>query len=238
MVIIDKINLTKNGCKHHVDVVVVVAADLSETYGIHSSVMCNFNDNKRNYENFIENFTCSRYLIIEMQLLACIIFALQYQLQQSIAIKSNMLLVQDYLKFNNIQICVFLSCDDSITDRMKNMIHFQHDDVWINWSVVSKENELLLLNYTNILVRLAAPISVVVNLECDKSMEVLEEISKRKMFHFERSWLVFGKNMEQANTILRNQFINMDAEIYLALPSVDEKYELFGIIKTNNFHSF
>lgn len=130
----------------------------------------------------------------------------------------NMLFVKDYLKFNNIPICVFLCCDN-ITDRMKNRIDFQHEGVWINWWGVSKESELRSLNYTNILVRLTSPMSVVINLECNNVLEVMKEISSRKMFHYERFWLIFGRNLYQAYDMLEHQFVNMDAEIYLALPA-------------------
>lgn len=129
-----------------------------------------------------------------------------------------MFFVKDYLKYNNIPICVFLSCD-SITDRTRNQIDFQYEDVWTNWWGVSKGSELRHLSYRNFLARLASPISVIFNLDCNKSMNVMEEISSRKMFHFERFWLIFGRNLDQAYAMLKEQNINMDAEIYLALPA-------------------
>lgn len=155
-----------------------------------------------------------------MKLLTFVVCALQSSLQSisTKAIPMNMLFVKDYLKFNNIPICVFLCCD-SIADRMKNRIDFQHDDIWTNWRGVSKESELRSLNYKNILVRLSSPLSVVIDLECYNSIAVMEEISSRKMFHYERFWLIFGKNRDQAYAMLTNQFINMDAEILLALPA-------------------
>lgn len=171
--------------------------------------------------NFIKTLVI-RYLIIEMKL-SFIVCALQVISMEAFpAIAMNMLFVKDYLKFNNIRICVFLSCDN-VTDRMKNRIEFEHNNVWINWWSVSEEGDLRRLNYTNILVRLTSPIAVIFNLECQHSNELLEEISKRKMFHYERYWLMFGHNQHEAYTILERQFINMDAEILLALPT-NEKY--------------
>lgn len=157
-----------------------------------------------------------------MKLVAFIVFALHSSLKSifmnAMPMQSiNMLFVKDYLKFNNIPICVFLGCDN-ITERLKTRIDFQHDDVWINWWGVSKASELRSLNYTNILVRLTSPMSVVINLECNNADEVLEEISSRKMFHYERFWLIFGKDLDQAYARLTHQFVNMDAEILLALP--------------------
>lgn len=151
-----------------------------------------------------------------MKLFAIILFGIQ-----SITIKAipmNMLLVKDYLKFTNISICVFHTCEN-ITERVKNLMDFQNDDIWMNFLSVTDESEIHSLNYTNILVRLASPLCVVINLECDKSVRFMEEISSRKMFHYERFWLIFGTSFNEAYAQLRHQFINMDAEIYLALPN-------------------
>lgn len=151
-----------------------------------------------------------------MKLLRCIAFALLYPIQ-SISSKDNMPFVKDYLKFSNIQICAFLSCDNT-SDRLKNQVDFEQENLWTIWWSISGDNNLHSLNYTNTLKRLSSPLSVVIDLECRKSMDVLKEVSGRKMFHYERSWVVFGKNRDQAHSILKNQFINMDAEIYLVLP--------------------
>lgn len=143
---------------------------------------------------------------------------------QSIAIKAipmNMLLVKDYLKFNNISICLFLTCD-KITERVKDTIALQNEDIWLNFWSVSSESELTDLNFKNILVRLASPLSVIINLECDMSIRLMEEISIRKMFHYERFWLVFGKTWNESYAVMKHQFINMDAEIYLALPTKEK----------------
>lgn len=156
-----------------------------------------------------------------MKLLTVFVFAVQSSSLQFISTKAipmNMLFVKDYLKFNNIPICVFLSCG-SIADRIKNGIDFRYDDIRINWWGVSKESELRSLNYENMLVRLASPLSVVIDLQCEKSIKVMEEISSRKMWHYERFWLIFGNSWDHAYAVLRNQFINMDAEIHLALPA-------------------
>lgn len=126
------------------------------------------------------------------------------------------------MKFNNIPICVFLSCDN-VVDRMKNGIGFQRDGIWVNWWSVSAKSNVRILNYTNILARLTLPVSVVINLECDQATEVMNEISSRRMFHYERFWLMFGRNRDEAFAILQNQFINVDAEIYLALPSASSQ---------------
>lgn len=168
-------------------------------------------------ENFIGKLVLcsSRCSIIKMKLLAYIVFALQYPMQ-SISLKTNIPFVKDYLMFNNIRICSFLSCDIT-ANRMKNQFDFRHDNVWINWWSITNESQLSHLNYTNTLGRFSSPISVVIDLECNESVEVLKEISSRKMFHHERSWVVFGKNLEQSYDILKTQFINMDAEIYLLL---------------------
>lgn len=130
-----------------------------------------------------------------MKLLTYIVLAVQHS-TQSLSMKTNMAFVGDYLKFNNIQICVFLGCDN-ITDIMKNRINLQHNDVWINWWGITQQNEHRLLNYTNNLVRLGSPISVVIDLECDKSLDLLKAASNQKLFHYERFWLIFGYSMSK-----------------------------------------
>lgn len=129
-----------------------------------------------------------------------------------------MLLVKDYLKLNNISIGIFLSCDNT-TEKVKNLIAFQNDDIWINLLGVSSGSELRRLNYQTMLGRLSSPLSVIINLKCNESITILEEISSQKMFHHERSWLIFAAGMDQAYHTLSHQFINMDAEIFLALPT-------------------
>lgn len=134
-----------------------------------------------------------------------------------------MLLVKDYLKLNNISISIFLSCDNT-TEKVKNLIALQ-DDIWISISDLSSKSEVRSLNYENILERFSSPLSVIINLKCNESISVLEQMSSRKMFHRERFWLIFGESMDQAYEMLRHQFINMDAEIYLAL-STNKMYSM------------
>lgn len=129
----------------------------------------------------------------------------------------NLLLVKDYLKFNNIQTSLFLSCNNA-TEKIKENYEFQSDDIWMNFWDISNESNVVGLNYKKILMRLGSPLSVVINLECDESMAVMKEISDRKMFHYERYWLMFCNDWDQAYELLHSQYINMDAEIYLALP--------------------
>lgn len=146
---------------------------------------------------------------------------------QSIAIKtihSNMDLMKDYLKFNDISIALFLTCDNT-TEKIKRMIEMKNDDIWLSFFDISSENEIRSLNYKNLFVRLSSPLSMVIDLDCKKSIKVLEEISIRKMFHYERSYLIFCKSWNQSYEILRHQFINMDAEIYLALPTSETYIE-------------
>lgn len=129
----------------------------------------------------------------------------------------NVNLVKDYLKFTSIRIGLFLNCNNA-SEAAENMMQLQNDDIWMNFRDISNEDEIHTLNYKHIFERLSSPLSFVISLECDKSITVLEEISSRKMFHYERFWLIFSKNLNQAYQILSHQFINMDAEIYLALP--------------------
>lgn len=74
----------------------------------------------------------------------------------------NVLLVKDYLKFNNISHLI-------ITERVINVID-------------TSESELHSLNYQNILVRLASPLSVVMNLECEIPADSWKNFRTEKSF--------------------------------------------------------
>lgn len=151
-----------------------------------------------------------------MKLLSFVVFFLQ-----SISIETiymNMNLVRDYLKFNKISISLFMTCDDGVaTEKVQNMIEMQNIDVWSHFLDISNETEVHNFNYKDVLVRKSTPICIAVDLDCDNAIDVMEEISRRKMFHFERFWLMFGNDWNQSYQMLQHQFINMDAEIYLAL---------------------
>lgn len=126
-------------------------------------------------------------------------------------------LVKEFMKFHNIRICLLLTCDHSTKIVDKVITH----ESWMNVWDLSNESKLDESNFHIFFRRLASPLTVVIDLACNQSLSVLTEISLKKMFHYERYWLMFYDNYEQAYQILQHQFINMDAEIYLALPVDD-----------------
>lgn len=134
---------------------------------------------------------------------------------RSEAISINVSLIKDYLKLNNIKTCVLMNCLN-IPNRARDNYHFHTDDIWTNNIDISDGN--VQINYTS-LVRLVSLMSVAIDLECLQSMVVLNEISVRKMFHFERFWIMFSNDLDEAYKMLKNQNINIDAEIMLVTPT-------------------
>lgn len=65
-------------------------------------------------------------------------------------------------------------------------------------------------------------ICVVIKLGSKQTLNVLREISDRKMFHFERNWLMFGASSERTFAALSDENINVDANIATVVP-VGEK---------------
>lgn len=152
-----------------------------------------------------------------MKTLLLLLFVLQ-SFSMILNARMNVDFVKDYLKLNKISISSILTCDN-VTETVTDVMVLQNDDIWVNVWDISSKHQLGKLDYKHALVRQSATPSVVLNLECNNSIAFMEEISKRKMFHFERFWLVFGDRFDQAFEILRHQFINMDAEIFLVLPA-------------------
>lgn len=88
---------------------------------------------------------------------------------------------------------------------------------------MSREMNLSNFDYDTFLLRTGYPFCVIVDWECASISTVLEEISKRKMFHYERYWLMFGVDSDAMFNALSLEFINIDAEVAIAVPVGDEK---------------
>lgn len=56
-----------------------------------------------------------------------------------------------------------------------------------------------------------------VDMDCNETVEFLEEVSKHNFFNRSYNWLMFGCNYSNAVDLLHYQNINIDAEITLAV---------------------
>lgn len=119
-------------------------------------------------------------------------------------------LINDYLKENNLKVCVILSCNKTQDnfERLK-MLH-DKSDIWYNFYDIS--NDYIKLT------RLSHRMGVVIDLNCTEIDKFLREISKRIFFHHERYWLMFSPDINRTFDVLQNQNINVDAEISIAIP--------------------
>lgn len=128
----------------------------------------------------------------------------------------NIHLIQDYLNYSQIKTALFVTCE-STNELMKIVAELHNSDTYaIVWSI-KNESVAGTLNYTQFFVRLGAPHMVVVDLNCGHVNSFLEQSSQRKLFHLERSWLMFSKSLKRSRDILGQQNINLDADVCLVV---------------------
>lgn len=131
--------------------------------------------------------------------------------------------VKDYLLWKNIKVILFVTCSRSnCTENNKNpMVNFKSNNIWINLWDMTRESNLSNFDYNHFLLRSGYPFCVIVDWTCSETPIILGEISKRKMFHYERHWLVFGGNAEEMLDVLSQELINIDAEVAVVVPVGD-----------------
>lgn len=141
-------------------------------------------------------------------------------------------LLSDYLQWKNLRVILFVDCDRTYRpDFNRNINYFKSSNIWINYYDISSETDLSGLKFEQFFVRTDYQYVVVVNSECNYTENIFEEISSRKMFHFDRSWLIFGGTTEKILQVIIKQNINVDADIAMAVP-IDERL-LYVLIITN-----
>lgn len=123
-------------------------------------------------------------------------------------------LIKDYQKFKNLRTTLILTCETApdIVALVKDL-QYDGDGTWINLLDISNETDISQVDYNKFFVRLSYAHNVVCSLKCS-----LNQISKWKMFHYERSWLIFSESVEQTFNVLEKQNINSDAEITVVSP--------------------
>lgn len=135
-------------------------------------------------------------------------------------------LIKDYLRWKNLKVVLLVTCESEMAFSFhvnETINYFQSNDIWINYYDISYEKDPFDFNYDHFFLRWSYQYLVVVNLECNYTTNILNKISKRKMFHFERSWLIFARNTKQIFNVLNKENINVDADIATAV-SVGENF--------------
>lgn len=130
---------------------------------------------------------------------------------------NNYQLIKDYLLYINVRTVLFVTSENPI-EIIKISENFQSHGFWIShW-----KNEFKNFDYEWFFIRSSHQICVVFDLGQNQSKDFLNEISERKMFHFERNWLIFGVSNEEMFNVLSKENINVDAEVATVVP-VGEK---------------
>lgn len=123
-------------------------------------------------------------------------------------------LIKDYLQWNNIHVALFIICKRSNwTADSQFMENFKNTDIRTNYWDMSRETNLSTFDYQHFLLRSGYSLGIVVDWDCSETRSILKEISVRKMFHYERYWLMFGRDVEVMFNVLSREFINVDAEV-------------------------
>ncbi len=131
----------------------------------------------------------------------------------------NYKLIKDYLQWNNIKVTIFLTCERTKWTKDKNIIeNFKNNDILTSHWNTSQTSNSSTFNYDHFLLRSAYPFCVVLDWNCGETLHILKEISKRKMFHYERCWLMFGTDSNEMFSVLRHESINIDAEVAIIVP--------------------
>ncbi|XP_037027053.1 glutamate receptor U1-like isoform X2 [Bradysia coprophila] len=164
---------------------------------------------------------------MKIQAVACVVLTL---LKFTSSSNFNFPLITQYLQWHNIRATLFVACGrtdwvelQDITNNMK--IH----DIYFNHWDLSGGDDVADFNYQHFFVRVNYPICVVVQWECNETMRMLTEISKRTMFHYERHWLMFGKSSEKMFSTLSGEYINVDAEVVVAEAIAKNEYQLSDV---------
>lgn len=138
----------------------------------------------------------------------------------SISIKvttQNVTLIEDYLNYSHIQTALFVTCEN-INDISRIVTQLHNINSYVNVWSIKEESDVSRLNYTQFFVRLESQQTIVINLNCEFINNFLNQSSQRRLFHLERTWLIFSSNTSQSYEILERENINMDADITLLIP--------------------
>lgn len=131
----------------------------------------------------------------------------------------NYQLMKDYLLYINVRIVLLTTHKhESQIEIIEKSRNFQNDGFWINHWNIQNESEIVNFNYQRFFLRSSHQICVVIKLGTKQTQRILHEISDRKMFHFERFWLMFGVSSERTFAALSEENINVDANIATVVP--------------------
>lgn len=129
----------------------------------------------------------------------------------------NYQLIKSVQIFKNIKTLLLVTCGTTPKSFMHRVKYLQSDDTWIHTMDISNGTDISDVNIERFFIRLSCTHIVVYSLMCHQSVQFLNEISKLKMFHGERNWLMFTDSLEDSVNVLSKQNINSDAEITLVL---------------------
>lgn len=140
-------------------------------------------------------------------------------------------LLKNYLSLKNLKTVLLVSCDNKPNiNPIELEVSLKHEEIWLNvWDITNKDF-IPHFDYDHFFIRLSNTPCVIMDVDCNATDAFMEEISKRRLFHYERSWLIFGSDYNRSIAVLRHQSINVDAEISLVIPGeVENHNEMFDV---------
>lgn len=77
-------------------------------------------------------------------------------------------------------------------------------------------------------------VGVIFDTTCNETSDLFEQFSSLKVFNGSFSWLMFAESFEATLKMLSSQYINLDADITLAVAISDRSFELFDVYNPNS----
>ncbi len=147
------------------------------------------------------------------------------------ALSNNIQLLKKYVESNHISFVLLISCGrDNELIKIESIEHLQRHGLWTNvWDISTATISWTNFNYDRFFSRYSNTLGVVMNLQCNHTNAFMEEMSKRGLFHNERKWFMISESLDETYNILRQQNINFDAEITLAVPAKRSFYDIYEV---------
>lgn len=77
-------------------------------------------------------------------------------------------------------------------------------------------------------------VGVIFDMTCNKTSDLFEQFSSSKVLNGSFSWLMFAESFLTSVKMLSSQYINLDADITLAVATSDRSFELFDVYNPNS----
>lgn len=134
-------------------------------------------------------------------------------------------IVTDFLEFHHLHVAVVFYCERAPTSLLTQMQH----EFKYSASFELSRGEISKIRLEKA-VKLTHPKQgIIFDMECNQTRKVFENFSRIAMFNSSYFWLMLSKDFDVALGILKDQNINLDTEISLAIIENEDYAEIFDV---------